>query len=216
MRGGNNFKNDVMKDIEKRLAAVEAENVALKAELAALQLLLPANKPALPQRAAPQVRVTNPLPRVALPNEEQCRQLCEIVFDRYPSLRPRRGEEEEFAAEFRAAMRFVEHHGRRAAPDHGLGVGWWIDTARVWLSQHAGGNSLVGGNAFVAAIVAAGDVPYSDPGEPGFAIGLQHTGGGIEASARWHTVLATRRLLDPAPPERPKPVFSPVSVAGGR
>ena len=202
--------------VEKRIAALERENADLKARVEALQLLLPGNKPAPQRRVEPQVRVTNPLPRVALPNEEQCRQLCEIVFQRYPSLRPRRGEEEEFAAEFRAAIRFVEHHGRRAQLDRDRGIGWWIDTARDWLSQHGGGNSLVGGNAFVAAVIAAGDVPHRDPLEPGFAIGLQHTGGGIEASARWHTVLTTGRLLDPVPPERPKPAFSPVSIAGGR
>ena len=201
--------------VEKRIAALERENADLKARLEALQLLLSGNKPTPPRRVAPQVQITNPLPRVMLPNDEQCRQLCDIVLQRYPSLRPRRGEEEEFAAEFRAAIRFVEHHGRRAQLDRDRGIGWWIDTARDWLSQH-GGNSLIGGNAFIAAIVATGDVQHSDPREPGFVIGLQHTGGGRETSAQWHTVLSTGRLLDPVPPERPKPAFSPVSIADGR
>ena len=191
---------------EQRIAELERQVAGLKAELTALR-----PRPAEPQRQERQVKIgAPPLPQLVMPNEEQRRKLCEIVFRHYPSLRPRRDEEDEFAREFRAAMHFVEHHGRRAEPDRDRSLGWWVDTAREWTSRHSPGG-LIGGAAFVAAVVAAGDVSHSDPREPGFIIGLQHTGGGRESSAQWHTVLASGQVLEPSP--SPYPTQAPRSPA---
>jgi hypothetical protein len=71
-----------------------------------------------------------------MPSADECRQLCEVVWREYPKLRPGRGEEEEFFGQFRAAFQFVQHHGRRAEVDRERSLGWWLDTAREFISQH--------------------------------------------------------------------------------
>jgi hypothetical protein len=200
-----------MKDIEKRLAAVEAENADLKGQLAALQLLL-GNKPVPPpRRDEPQVRITRPLSNVSLPTDDECVRLCEVVWGRYPTLRPGRGGEGEFVGQFRAAFQFVQHHGRRAEPDHQRGLGWWTDTARAWISQHRSGGLPIGGAVLVAAIIAAGDVPYTNPEDPGITIGLQFGGGGIPAKDWWRRALGGA-ILEPVPQPYPTRTPSPVRV----
>jgi hypothetical protein len=201
-----------MTDVEKRLAAVEAENADLKGQLAALQLLL-GNKTIPPRREEPPpaVRITHPVPQVSLPTDAECRQLCEIVWQRYPTLRPARSEEEEFVAGFKAALRFVQCHGRRAEPDYERGVGWWVDTARDWISQHRVGGFPISGSVLVVAIIAAGDVPYTNPEESGFAAGLQFGGGGILARDWWKRVLGGA-ILEPVPSPYPTKAPSPARV----
>jgi hypothetical protein len=204
-----------MNDIEGRIAALERENADLKAQLGALQVLLPTIKPP-PRRDEPSVKITHPVRQVEVPTDDECRRLCEIIWQRYPTLRPSRGEEKEFAAGFKAAFRFVQHHGRRAEPDRQRALGWWVDTARDWISQNCSGGFPISGSCFVVAIIAAGDVPYSDPGEPGFVVGLQWGGGGIPERGWWKRALGGA-LLDPVPSPYPTKTPSPARVrqAGG-
>jgi hypothetical protein len=187
---------------------LERENRDLRARIEALELLLAPTKPAAPRREEASVKITHPVPQVSLPTADECRRLCEIVWQRYPTLRPSRNEEEEFAAGFKAAFQFVQHHGRRAEPDHQRGLGWWVDTARDWISQHRVGGFPIGGAVLVVAIIAAGDVPYTDPEEPGFAIGLQFGGGGAGSGNWWRRVLGGA-ILDPTPSPYPKAAPSP-------
>jgi hypothetical protein len=161
------------------------------------------------RREEQQVKILAPsLPQVALPTPDECRQLCEIVWQRYPTLRPTRGEEQEFAAGFKAAFRFVQHHGRRAEPDRERSLGWWMDTARDWISQHHIGGLPISGSVLVAAIIAAGDVPYTHPEEPGFVCALQFGGGGSPSKDWWKRVLGGAILepaLSPYPTKAPSP-----------
>ena len=89
---------------------------------------------------------------------------------------------------------------------------WLVaDTARSWISQNGGGGFPIDGVALVVAVVAAGDVPYTDPEEPGFIIGLQFGGGGFPAKDWWRRVVGGA-ILEPTPPLHPSPMPSPARV----
>jgi hypothetical protein len=211
--GGSNSWAHAMRDVEKRLLAVEQENRDLKAQLSALRLLLPPAKPAPPRRNEPQVRITRPpLANVPLPTEDEFRRLLEIVLTRYPELRP--SDTQGFEAEFRAAFQFLAHTGRREKLDRDHGLLFWIDTARTWLRDHkiASGVLGIGGTAFVAAVIASGDILYTSPYEfPHISFGLVPYGGGIEAKDWWKRALAGT-LLEPMPALNPTAVASPARV----
>ena len=134
----------------------------------------------------------------------------QVVWRKYPTLKPRRSDEEEFLSQFSAAFQFVQHHGR-CAVDRQRSLGWWLDTARDWLSQHRGDSLPINGNVLIVAIIAAGDVPFSGPTEPGFVVGLQWGGGGVAARDWWKRVLGGA-LLDLTPPLHPMPTASPAHV----
>jgi hypothetical protein len=195
--------------IEKRLLAVEQENRDLRGRLDAMQILLSGSKPAPPRRHdEPTVKISHPMGRVELPSDDECRRLCATVWQRYPKLRPGRGEEQEFISGFIAAFRFVQHHGRRAEPDRQHSLGFWIDSTRAWASQNRISSFPISGAAFAVAIVAAGDVPYTNPEEPGFVCGLQFGGGGSPSKDWWRRALAGT-ILEPTPPLYPTAAPSP-------
>jgi hypothetical protein len=196
-------------EIENRVAILERENRALKVRLDAMA----STKPAPPRPPESSVKITHPVSKVSLPSAGEARQLCDAVWRHYPKLRPSRNEEEEFFGQFSAAFQFVAHHGRRAV-DRERSLGWWLDTAREWISQHRIGGFPISGTALVVAIIAAGDVPFSDPGEPGFVVGLQWGGGGVPERGWWKRVLGGA-LLDPTPPLHPMPAPSPARVRHG-
>jgi hypothetical protein len=191
---------------EQRIAVLESVLRALKMLLGTQQRTLTA-----PRRDEPSVRITHPVRHAVLPTDDEFERLLEVVLMRYPTLRPAHGEEAEFFSGFRAAFRFVQHHGRRAEPDRQRALGWWIDTARDWVSQNKIGAFPISGTAFVAAVIAAGDVSFSSPEEPGFAIGLQFGGGGIPSKDWWRRVLCVA-LLDPVPSPYQNNTPSPARV----
>jgi hypothetical protein len=192
-----------------RISALEAEVRALKILLGKQQRTAVA-----PPRQVESLRITHPVEKVSLPSADEGRRLCAIVWREYPKLRPGRGEEEEFFGQFSAAFQFVQHHGRRADVDRERSLGWWLDTAREWISQHRIGGFPISGMALVVAIIAAGDVPFSDPGEPGLSIGLQFAGGGTPSQDWWKRVLGGA-LLGPTPPLHPRPLLAPSRIVRG-
>jgi len=195
--------------IEKRLAALEIENANLKSQIEVLRLLAPAPK-VKPLPPSP-VKISHPVSKVSLPTPDEGRRLCEIIWQHYPKLRPGRGEEEEFFAQFSAAIRFVQHTGRRRTVDRERALGWWLDTSRDWIAQHRIGGLPISGMALVVAIIAAGDVPFSDPEEPGFVVGLQFGGGGVPSTDFWRRVLAGT-LLEATPALHPMPLPAPSRI----
>jgi hypothetical protein len=195
--------------------ATEQRIAVLESEIRALKLLLGSQSrtfAAPPRRDEPTVKITHPVRQVTLPGDAERHRLCEIVLTRYPSLRPRAGEDEEFAAGFLVTFRFVESCGRRAEPDRQRALGFWIDEARSFVSQNRIGGFPISGPALVVAIIAAGDVPYSDPNAAGFVCGLQFGGGGRPSTEKWRDVLTTGRLLDPTPSPYPQAAASPSRV----
>ena len=122
-----------------------------------------------------------------MPNEQQFDRLLEIVVQHFPVLRPR---EDDFNAQFRAAFIRLAHCGRRDKVDNERSLSWWCDDAREWCRRHRVNPSWINGSAFVAAVLAHGDIAYASlDGWPHVALGLQFAGGGREPLEKWHTVL---------------------------
>ena len=203
-----------MKDVEKRVAALEAENADLKGRLEALQVLLAPTKPAPPRRVEPQVRISSPpLARVALPTPDEFQRLMHVVLDSYPVLKPR-GDPADYAAQFRAAFRRLLFLGRKEKLDTDHGLSYWTDECREFLQRHQIACPVsIGGNAFTCAVIAQGDVPHTLGENYPFdlSFGLQWGGGGIEARDWWRRALAGT-LLPPTPSPYPKPRSSPARV----
>jgi hypothetical protein len=156
------------------------------------------------------VRISHPLENVSLPSDAEYPLLLKRVLAKYPKLGPAPGEDRGFLSEFRAAFQFVQHQGRRAELDRERSLGWWIDTARSWVSHRIGGFPI-NGAALVVAIIASGDVGYTDPEQPGFSCALQFGGGGIPAKDWWKRVLGGA-ILEPTAPLHPTPTPSPARV----
>jgi hypothetical protein len=192
---------------EQRIAALENEIRALRASLGAQQRTLTPPPPRSPESS---VRISHPTQQLSLPSADDCCRLCAIVWRKYPALKPRRGEEEEFARQFPTAFRFVQSHGRRADLDRNRGIDWWVDNA---LSRNIGGLPI-SGLAFVVAVISAGDVLHTDPTEPGFVVGLQFGGGGSPATDYWRRVLSGT-ILEALPPLYPKPMPAPSRIVRG-
>jgi hypothetical protein len=191
--------------IEKRVAILERENAALKARLDAKS---PAPLPPSP------VRITHPTTKVVIPSAEEFDRLSEIVLRRYPQLAPR-ADRENFGVQFRVAFQRLLHVGRKDTLDTQHGWEFWADDCRNWQQQHRVAQGVfVSPAALVAGIAACGDIPYAPldrfPFDLGF--GLVAYGGGRPSADRWREVLATGRLLEPTPLDRPTVVPSPARV----
>jgi hypothetical protein len=198
-----------------RLQAAEQRVAVLESEIRSLEFLMGKQQRtvAAPRPPESPVKITHPVSKASMPSHAECVRLCEIVWQHYPKLRPGRGEEEEFFSQFRAALEFVQHHGR-ANVDRERSLGWWLDTAREWISQHRIGGFPISGVGFVVAVIAAGDVPFSDPAEPGLSIGLQFGGGGTSSRDWWKRALGGA-LLEPTPPLHPTPLPAPSRIVRG-
>ena len=134
----------------------------------------------------------------------------DAVWQKYPTLKPRQSEAEEFARQFPVAFRFVQGFGRRADLDRDRGIDWWVDAA---LSRNIGGPPI-SGLAFVVAVISAGDVLYTDPTEAGFVTSLQFGGGGSPSQDYWRRVLSGT-ILEALPPLHPRPLPAPSKITRG-
>jgi hypothetical protein len=199
-----------MKDVETRVAALEAENAKLKARLEALQVLLSPTKPTPPRQA--QVKITTPPPaKITLPTEDEFRRLLHVVLDRYPVLKPRE-DPAAYAAQFRSAFIRLAHCGRRDKPDNQRGLAFWLDDCQEWCRCHQINPNSISGGAYTAAVIAHADVPFvieDWPHDTAFA--LQFGGGGADPKNWWRRALAGT-LLDPTPPLHRVAAPSPVRV----
>ena len=181
-----------------RISALEAEVRALK---------LKQQRTSIAPLPPSPVKITHPTAKVELPTAAECVLLCDAIWRKYPTLKPRRSDEEEFARQFPVAFRFVQSHGRRADLDRDRGTAWWVDLA---FSKNVNGPPI-SGLAFVVAVIAAGDILHTDPNEPGFAVGLQWGGGGSPATDYWRRVLSGT-ILEALPPLHPAPMPAPSRI----
>lgn len=178
----------------RRLALAESEISALKANQGGPKKVTPLSAPA--QETV--VQISHPVERcpIALPNEEERGKLLGVVFNAYPTLRPwtpgsnyASQDEQDFVRQFSAAFTYVANHGRADEIDHKRSASYWADQASEWWRQR-GSNSRVGGAAFLAACVAAGDISFqrSDHWGNTWAVALASYGG-KPATDSWRHVL---------------------------
>jgi hypothetical protein len=89
---------------------------------------------------------------------------------------------------------------------------WWLTGAEAWARDYALPSTILG-RAFIAAIVAHGDIPFTDLADyPIF--GLAVVGGpGRQYAERWRDVLANRHVSRPTQKPGPRAAApSPVRV----
>jgi hypothetical protein len=185
-----------------RIAALEHRLAGAERAIADLQLRLPPiprAAPALAPVVEPQTIVTYPETSVVMPTAAELKTLAEIVLKAYPEFGPRADDveagwrwEKQFENAFRAIARFGREDGLNAERY----VAHWIEQAEDFL-RAAGRGSDISFSTFMAAALAAGDIPHNFPKADGEVVllGLAITGSGRPADpAAWRRVLRTKQL----------------------
>jgi hypothetical protein len=194
-----------MRDAE-RFATIEAENIELKARLAAVEGKL---APKLPPTAPPDDGVKVTFPRtcsIAQPTVEEFRKLLRIVKAAHPKLVPDfadRSTAIEFGNGFVGSFEIISNLRRTAALDKRSGDHWTLQASRML--DAVGSRTDVSIAAFWAAVCAAGDINYS-VGEyaSGYRVGLSYHEGAPASADAWRRVIETGQVrpaihFDPQP-----------------
>jgi hypothetical protein len=190
---------------DSRLAELEAQHLALGAEIAKLRAERPTAPPPPPRDEVRIVEVLNE--RSDLPDLKQMTRLFNIVKQHSPwpqTLVDRFDETRPFRA-FCAAFRWVMNTQRLDRPNGRVALSYWADTCRMWLRARNSVGSDVDANSIILACLAAGDVAYS-PADPTrgwvWELGLIEFGGRPANTDAWRAVLNGRAILAPSQPAR--------------
>lgn len=135
------------------------------------------------------------------PSAAELRKLEALVYKLRPGLDLRADRDfrtMNHARAFTNALRALSWMGRRDDVDHGKGITWWLDYANNLLRE-AGIDEAVPHHVFLAAVLAAGDVPYSRN-----ALGLARVHTGSPATNAWSEVLKSGALLSASPEQMPR------------
>jgi hypothetical protein len=204
-------------EILKRLTALEAWRESLGGKSA----IEAAPKPALVEEGA---RIT-PLPPASsfiAPNENELRSLMKIAIARLaqmdlaPEFSGPRAEEKQtvYFQQFCAAFRALGHITRSAELDKKHARSYWAGVGEAILRAQGDDCGLPIGPAFLAAVIAHGDIPFNDPREYPFVVelGLRDYGMGTPATDGWRKVLAAGKAPAPTARKAPGNMNSPVFV----
>ena len=209
--------------LARRVLAAENELAALKANQGeGMGAAAPVAKQVAAVVKEPGVQFFRPVepPPIALPSEDELRKLPGVVFGTYPTLRTwtpgsRYADQDEngFMQQFAAAFTYVAHMGR-AEIDHKRSASFWADAASEW-HRHRDVRVNIGGSAFLAACIAAGDVAFQRSDQFGnvWAVGLV-SWGGRKATDAWRNALRGD-LRRPTPGIHKAPAGSGFSVRPG-
>jgi hypothetical protein len=206
---------------ENRIAELEAQVAELKTELATLR---PAPKQVIKPYVEEGTRIImEPPPFIQppdFPTQSELDSLLRIVLSAYPRLEPVAGNADKFKADFRLAFLSLCHTRRRDEVDKQRTMSAWRDYAQDTL---AGLNitAKLGLGPFTAAVIASGDIPYTNPfHEMNFSMsaGLIFGGGtsGRAYSGAWRKVFEAGRVNAPVEVAVPREVMSQnVRITGG-
>jgi len=193
--------SDEITELRSRIAALEQG-------LAELRRPMPASVAAPPRETEPQgVRIYHPadIPSFELPNDQQLRRLADIVTAKFPRLGPdtsnarwRDMNVEEFHRGFCASFRRIASLNRTDEFDTRRGIRYFADEAEDWLRAQ-GRPTDIRWPCYLAAVIAAGDIPFSIEGPH---VGLRLDGLGRSPLPAWRAVLDGRMRAPSPPPVR--------------
>ena len=146
-----------MTDTNARLAALEAENHALRNRLSVLEAGQPKKSAPPPPDDGVKIFVALPVahPR-QLPDVAEAAALHKIVVARFPALKFHNASGElEF---FRAAFAFICSLTKTAAPVTKYAPSWWVDYAQQWC-RDANVPGVI--RSLLPAVVATGDIQFT-------------------------------------------------------
>jgi hypothetical protein len=200
--------------LEARISALEAAGAGAAVKPAAAVV-----HPVEPEG----VRIVNIVERcpIAMPTEAERGRILSIVFGTYPKLKPdwsnarwAQEDEAEFHLEFWAAFERIARLKRTDEMDQKHALSWWTAEAEQFF-RHGGRPIDIRGPAFVAAVIAAGDVKFTPGDQLGnswcFALS---TYTGMPAIEAWRRVLEGR-LFPPIVGRFGAQTVSGVRIAAG-
>jgi hypothetical protein len=203
-------------EILKRLTALEARVANLDGESAI--------KPTKPAPADEGVRIV-PISMVetsTVPTENELRALMKIAIARLaqmdcaPDFSGPRAEEKqtEYFRQFCAGFRALGYISRSDVLDRKHALSYWVGVGEEVLRTQRADCGCQIGPAFIAAVIARGDVPFNDPREYPFVpeFGLREFGMGAPATDAWRRVLASGKAPAPTPVKAPGNFNSPSHV----
>lgn len=204
-----------------RLAELKAEVARLNAKIAALEgggqpeTVPPAEMP--PERRGFEVReiITE---RNDLPSFAEMKKLLAIVRLHVPHAdRINPDDPDQLLRGFVICFRRIANLGRCPTPNGRYGITWWMDECKSWLRTRGVIANDVSGAAYIAAVLASGDVPFV---RHDAALGhVWEFGllpyGGKPAGDAWKRVLETGNILPGSHPARSAPAsHQPVRQIG--
>jgi hypothetical protein len=173
-----------------RIASLEAENAALRAELARLR---PPPVPAAVSDLDGPTTISTVKNRIILPTRDELYRLEEMVYRAYPKLKA--GGD---SNSFRAAFFRLTYTRRAERLDAKRSLDWWVDQAEDWLKAQNYYPSRPADQSFVAACVAMGDIAFSTPAKfPSMSLGLTGLPQFEALPGRWRAMLASGRVPEP-------------------
>jgi hypothetical protein len=199
-----------------RLAQLEAQAAALQAEIAALKAGAPVKPAAPPERRGVEIRqsITE---RSDGPSYEELKRLLKVVQPMVPGAdKVNKYDPDTLLRGFASCFRRVSNLGRIPAPNPKYAISWWVDETKTWLRARNVVTTDVGGVAFVAAVIASGDIAYQMPDPTRgalFECALVPYGGKPAVGDAWRKVLAGN-VLPPVHSARAQVEHAPVRVLG--
>jgi hypothetical protein len=203
--------------LEAALAEQQAKTANFEAEIATLKAHQ--NAPPAPVKVVQPkpveeegTRISYPAPRslFEMPDAAQLERLAQIVFTKFPTLRPtfsgRWAQEDqlEFDRGFRSAFFALGHIERRVDVDRKRALSFWAQLAEE-TCRALGRSASIPGSALVVAAVASGNTKYiladrmnGIVPELGLCFGSNM---GKLPGNEWRTVLATGQILAPIAPQ---------------
>jgi hypothetical protein len=131
--------------------------------------------------------VRNP---VVLPTADELRRLEEIVLSQYPKLRA--GGD---PASFKASFHRLSYVRRAEKIDTKHSLDWWVGEAEDWLKAQHYYPSRPATQSFVAAVIAMGDIGFSDPNKfPSMELAITGITEHHALPGRWRAILASNQV----------------------
>jgi hypothetical protein len=195
------MSNSRIDALEAELAREKAKNTAFEVRLSALEA--PKRSPVRPEPPIEGTRVSYPAPQsnFVIPSNAELLKLMDVVLSKYPEFFPKHVEEAEYGRQFSAAFKAFGHFRRTDVPNKKYYPQHWLDEAETLLKSWGDHTDIR--PAFMGAIIAHFDIPFSDWKSDGVVLELGlDMYAGRAATDKWRRVLAG---------EVPRPVASPAS-----